>query len=133
MITLSIRQPWAWLIVNGHKDIENRDWHTYRTGQVLIHAGKTMARRYYDDVLYSLEVDTDVPKAVIDSIPAYEALERGGVVGVATIAGCVIASDSPWFQGPYGFVMRDARPLPFFAVNGKLGLFDVRGVDLGHA
>lgn len=22
--TLTIRQPWAWLIVNGHKDIENR-------------------------------------------------------------------------------------------------------------
>jgi hypothetical protein len=35
---LSIRQPWAWLIVQGDKDIENRST-TYRR-RVLIHAGK---------------------------------------------------------------------------------------------
>ena len=36
---LSIRQPWAELIVRGHKDVENRTWrHSYR-GPVLIHAG----------------------------------------------------------------------------------------------
>ena len=37
---LSIQQPWAWLIVNGHKDIENRDWRTNFRGPVAIHAGK---------------------------------------------------------------------------------------------
>ncbi|MEI3544750.1 MAG: ASCH domain-containing protein [Alphaproteobacteria bacterium] len=37
---LSIRQPWAWLIVNGYKDIENRTWPTHFRGKVLIHAGK---------------------------------------------------------------------------------------------
>lgn len=25
---ISIRQPWAWLILNAGKDIENRDWPT---------------------------------------------------------------------------------------------------------
>jgi hypothetical protein len=44
MRTLSIRQPWAWLIVNGHKPVENRDWATSFRGPVLIHAGLTMAR-----------------------------------------------------------------------------------------
>jgi len=28
MKALSIRQPWAWLIIAGHKDIENRSWGT---------------------------------------------------------------------------------------------------------
>jgi len=37
---LSIRQPWAWLIVNGWKDIENREWSTRFRGRLLIHAGK---------------------------------------------------------------------------------------------
>ena len=32
-IALSIRQPWAWLIVNGYKDIENRDWKTHYRGR----------------------------------------------------------------------------------------------------
>jgi hypothetical protein len=28
MKALSLMQPWAWLMVNGHKDIENRNWAT---------------------------------------------------------------------------------------------------------
>jgi ASCH domain-containing protein len=28
MKALSVRQPWAWLIVNGYKEVENRDWAT---------------------------------------------------------------------------------------------------------
>src|ERR1051326_1498970 len=37
---LSVRQPWAWLIIYGGKDIENRDWPTSHRGPTLIHAGK---------------------------------------------------------------------------------------------
>jgi hypothetical protein len=40
MRTLSIRQPWAGLIVAGIKDIENRSWSTSYRGPILIHAGK---------------------------------------------------------------------------------------------
>ncbi|MCP4687042.1 MAG: ASCH domain-containing protein, partial [Desulfobacterales bacterium] len=40
MKALSIRQPWAWLIANGYKDIENRSWRTSFRGEFLIHAGK---------------------------------------------------------------------------------------------
>lgn len=35
MKALSIRQPWAWLIANGHKDIENRTWQEMRD---VVHA-----------------------------------------------------------------------------------------------
>jgi hypothetical protein len=41
MKALSIMQPWAWLIVNGLKDIENRKWSTDFRGEFLVHAGKT--------------------------------------------------------------------------------------------
>lgn len=37
MKALSILQPWAWLIVNGNKDIENRNWHTRFRGRFLVH------------------------------------------------------------------------------------------------
>ena len=40
MKALSIRQPWAWLIVNAYKDIENRTWSTDFRGRVYVHAGK---------------------------------------------------------------------------------------------
>ena len=38
MLALSIRQPWAWLILRAGKDVENRDWSTKVRGRVLIHA-----------------------------------------------------------------------------------------------
>jgi ASCH domain len=125
MRALSIRQPWAWLIVEGHKDIENRDWSTAFRGPVLIHAGKTMARVYYNAV--ALEIDKLFGSGEI-VLPPYEALERGGVVGVANITGCVTESESPWFQGEFGFVLSDARPLPFHEFKGQLGYFDVPGL-----
>ena len=37
---LSVRQPWAWLIMQGFKPIENRTWRTNYRGKLYIHAGK---------------------------------------------------------------------------------------------
>ena len=45
MKALSIRQPWAWLIVHGRKDIENRSWRTKFRGRFLVHAAQGMTRR----------------------------------------------------------------------------------------
>lgn len=46
MKALSIRQPWAWLIANGHKDIENRTSHTNFRGDFLIHASKKFEGKF---------------------------------------------------------------------------------------
>jgi hypothetical protein len=117
MKALSIKQPWAWLIVNGFKDIENRDWRhqpKFR-GRFLIHAGKRSA--ILDDRFIKLcrrrriEIPEDLP--------------LGGIVGHAEIVHVVTASRSPWFFGPLGFVLRNARPLPFMPYNGQLNFFDV--------
>lgn len=43
MRALSVRQPWAWAIVNGHKRIENRTWAPRYRGTLLIHASKSKA------------------------------------------------------------------------------------------
>jgi hypothetical protein len=116
MKALSIRQPWAWLIVNGYKDIENRDWPTRFRGPVLIHAGKTMDREGYEEVF---DAYPDVP------LPPIESLERGGIVGQGDIIDCVTQSASRWFVGRFGFVMKNGQPLPFRPLSGKLGFFAV--------
>jgi len=123
MIALSIRQPWAWLIVHAGKDIENRCWATKFRGRVLVHAAKGMTKREYEDVdefLYSCSL----PESDI-LLPEFAELERGGVIGSVEIADCVEDSDSPWFFGKYGFVLRDPKPLPFTPWKGQLGFFDV--------
>lgn len=112
MKALSIMQPWAWLIVAGHKDIENRSWPTSFRGPVLIHAGKRMDPDF-DDAQDWLCPDIERPCD----------FDTGGIVGEAEIVGCVTDSASRWFYGPYGFIIRNARPLPFRPCRGMLGFF----------
>lgn len=124
---LSIRQPWAWCIINAGKDIENRDWPTRYRGAVAIHAAKGMTRDEYEDCLdtcHGISLRSPFPAGL--EMPAFEALERGGIVGVAEIADCVSASRSPWFFGRYGFVLRNVESVPFIPVKGALGFFDWR-------
>lgn len=56
-------------------------------------------------------------------MPTFETLERGGIVGSVEIVDCVEESDSAWFEGRFGFLLRDPRPLPFLPCKGQLGLF----------
>lgn len=118
MKALSIRQPWAWLIVHGFKPVENRDWPTRYRGPCLIHASKGMTREDYEDAC-------DLAQTQGITIPAPHELERGGIVGVANVTDCVTDSPSRWFFGKFGFVLVDAKPLPFLPINGRLGFFNV--------
>lgn len=118
-VALSIMQPWAGLIVNGLKDIENRSWSTRFRGPVLIHAGKKLDGDAMDSV------DAGMHPVTFDDLEGHYGLvyPRGGIVGVAEIVDCVSASRSPWFVGDFGFVIRNARPLPFIPCKGALGFF----------
>lgn len=127
MKALSIRQPWAWLIINGGKNIENRTWPTKFRGQVLVHAAKGMTRAEYDDA--SLRVAMAIDSKI--QIPAFEVLERGGIIGSVEVVDCVQQSESPWFMGPHGFVLWNRKPLPFRPLKGALGFFNVPDEVMG--
>lgn len=121
---LSIRQPWAWLILHGGKDIENRDWPTKRRGRVLVHAAKGMTLDEWGSAWTFSHGTGANPKAHAAGLTA-KTIERGGIVGSVEIVDCVEDSDSRWFMGRYGFVLRDPRPLPFVPWKGALGFFNV--------
>lgn len=42
MKALTIKEPWASLIVNGYKEYEFRSWKTNYRGKILIHTGMSM-------------------------------------------------------------------------------------------
>ena len=119
MKALSIRQPWAWLILNAGKDIENRNWKTNLRGRILIHAAKGMTMNEYVAVANYVKL-----AGVEAKLPAFEDMQRGGIVGSVEIVDCVSESDSPWFMGKYGFVLRDPRSTPFHPMKGRLMFFD---------
>ena len=127
MKTLSIMQPWAWLIVNGHKDIENRDWSPTNyglkfRGKFLVHAGKKIdsSRRDYGDFWNDIWTEHRIP------MPPYDELQTGGIVGMSEILDVVDEHKSPWFFGPKGLVLGRSRVLPFMPYKGQLGFFDVQ-------
>lgn len=77
----------------------------------------------YDDYLRAKKIVSEFETMIISV-----SLEKFGVAGGGWRAGCVGSlqrTESPWFGGPYGFVLRGARPLPFVPCRGRLGLYDV--------
>src|SRR6266704_3971421 len=129
MKALSIQQPWAYLICQGHKDIENRDWNTVYRGLVLIHAGKQVDGKFFANdgkTVFLPYAERVCGNAVAAIMPQnFEDYERGGIVGYATLKEVVTKSDSPWFRGKYGFVLTQRHSVDFIPLRGQLGLFDV--------
>lgn len=119
MKALSVRQPWAWLIVNGWKNVENRTWATKVRGRILIHAAKGMTRGDYEAcLLFIASMGMAVP------VPSFNDLDRGGIVGETTILDCVHHHHSEWFTGPWGFVLDESYPHLFIPCKGALGIFE---------
>lgn len=129
MKALSVRQPWAWLIIRPDvtdpverkrlwaarliKDVENRTWPTSRRGRFEIHA----SRQFDYDAYCRLRVDGI-------TLPPTSAFLRGGIIGTAILVGCVKHHPSPWFEGPWGFLLSDPQPVEFRPMQGALGFFD---------
>lgn len=155
---LSLRQPWAWLVIRPDvtdpaararlyelgqiKTIENRDWPTNYRGELLIHAGKKLTVPDYDAALLFIEAFVCPSLAAI--VPDIGELQTGGLVGRVNLVDCVKAHPSPWFTGGfadpnpggvaeghgtgYGFVLANAQPMPFVPWKGRKDFFNVRGV-----
>ncbi len=130
MKCLSIRQPWAWLIVAGWKRIENRGWKTRCRGRLALHAAARLGGSW-DDVL--------LPHGI--ALPSLQELPRGALVGTVELVDCLRIEelpperrDDPHAVGPWCWLLADPRPLAQpIPCKGRLGLWDVpalRAVDL---
>lgn len=120
VLTLSIQQPWAWAIFSQPperpaqippKDVENRTWFTPVRGWIQIHASKRYDERGARWIYEEFGI-------------RHPDLPLGGIVGCVRLVNCVRLSASPWFCGPWGFVLADPYPLPFRPCPGQLKFFE---------
>lgn len=114
---LSIKQPWAWAIINKGKDIENRTWNTKFRGAFYVHAGKTIDKSAPSWLL------KEFYKANLDG---RDSASMGGIVGYVELTDVVTESKSKWFQGPIGFKIKNPMPMVFVPMKGQLGFFEVK-------
>ena len=112
---LSIRQPWAWLIVNGLKDVENRPRRTHFRGPLLIHASLSLDSYTEENIAWlKTRYGVEIPSE----------LDTGGIVGIVDVVDCVESHKSKWFnKGSFGWVVTNPRRLRFRPCKGALGLF----------
>jgi ASCH domain len=126
---LSIKQPWASLVLRGLKTIEIRKWNTPRRGRIFIHTGRIADDRE--------EGWSCVPKKR-DSLTK----KLGGLIGSVELVDVIryttaeefradVAlhyNDPDWFVPPvlYGFRFREPRIEPFRSIPGNVRFFKVK-------
>src|SRR5512133_3875500 len=120
---LSLKQPFAELVIDGRKTIETRTWNTKFRGEFLIHSSKTIDEK-------------SAKKLNIDCCR----LTKGALIGCAFLYDVKKYSNRQQyvedqdkhltdnFSPPkYGFFLKDARrldkPIP---LTGKLGFFHIK-------
>ncbi len=120
---LSVRQPWAHAILSGGKTVENRSWPTDLRGPMALHAGRSMEPNDIDAFFEFIQnrglSGPWVTRDMVDRLP------RGAIVGVVDIVDCVRVSTSPWFEGPYGFVLANPRPIAPIPFRGAQKFFEL--------
>lgn len=107
---LSIRQPWAWLICAGYKDIENRSRRSHFRGRFHVHASLGTCLRGID---FARRLGIRLPR-----------LQSGGIIGSVDMVDCVETHESIWFIGPFGYVLEAPAFSDFLPCRGQLGFFN---------
>jgi len=148
MKALSIRRPWAYMIIYGIpyavsvqnpngstslensgkvilKNIENRNW--------ALPQGFSLPQRIYvhigtreDPIEEVLNLFHKLGLPYGSAMMMYSnLLPRGAIIGEVTITEQVTESKNPWFTGKYGFVLADPKPYEDpVPCRGRLGFFE---------
>lgn len=133
LVALSVKQPWAALLVAGVKTVEVRTWPAARRGPLLIHAAKVPDPRPEGWALVTPEL-SDLAQL------------RGGIIGAGELTNCVRYNtveafseaagahrNAPeWFRpaGLFGFVFQNLRPIAYHPCLGRTMFFAVEGIAL---
>ena len=120
MKVLSLKQPWAELVVDGKKKIELRKWNTKFRGEFFIHASRipdSDAMKRFDFKENSLPLGFIIGKAKLVDVKKYE--NKTDFLNDKNLH----LATSDW--GEYGFLLNDVerldKPVPAL---GKLGFWE---------
>lgn len=127
MKTLSIKNPWGYLIAKGIKDVENRSWPTKYRGEILIHVSqKWDSRAWFINSLLTSEqwqsLNDDCRRQIME-----QTFTTSAIIGSVEIVDCIQNSKSIWAEsGQWHWVLKNPKLFerPILNVKGKLGLWE---------
>lgn len=125
MKVLSIKEPWASLIMNNIKKIETRSWKTNYRGELFIHA--------------SLSTKNDLNSEVQDLIKNMK-LNNGYIICKCKLVDCVYMTEEfidniknnnhteyicgDYQIGRYAWILDDIEVIELIEAKGKLGIWN---------
>lgn len=125
MKVLSIKEPWASLIMNGTKKIETRSWKTKYRGEIYIHASLSKAKITKPEV-YELIKDMN--------------FKCGYIICKCNLVDCIYMTDEyvndmktnhfeeyicgHYEVGRYAWIVEDVKVIEPIEAKGKLGLWN---------
>lgn len=125
MKVLSIKEPWASLIMNGTKKIETRSWKTKYRGEIYIHASSSKAKITKPEV-YELIKDMN--------------FKCGYIICKCNLVDCIYMTDEyvndmkinhyeeyicgHYEVGRYAWIAEDVKVIEPIEAKGKLGLWN---------
>lgn len=141
MKTLSVKQPWAYLLCSGIKDIENRTWKLpkkYKGERVLIHASGAKMKSLFSCL-------TKEQLELANSKLGYEydfdkVFAKSAIIGSVRFVDCVVNHESIWSEKSHyevNLALHPLRPIynwvvadpilfdnPILNVKGKLSFWE---------
>lgn len=122
MKALSLKQPWAELILQGKKTIETRTWNTSFRGRFLIHASLTPnAERMAEFGFTNLPLGAIVGEAELVDVKEY-ADKQAWDADEDKHFGRLAA----WTKKRYGYLLKNVKRVTPKPCKGKLNFFEVQ-------
>lgn len=123
MKVLSIKEPWASLIINGYKEYEFRTWKTNYRGKILIHTSKNIEKeniKRFQKMNLKYKLGCIIGEAeIVDCVPLTEEFENSLVKENKLVYGG--AKD----RGGYAWKLKNIKKLDTpIEINGHLGLWN---------
>ena len=130
MKVLTLKQPWASLVVEGYKEYEFRTWKTKYRGDFLVHAGLGVDKEALKRFEY---LNLDYPK--------------GCIIGKVTLTDCLLVDDNLKEElkrknenvylgainkeiDEYAFKLENVKKIEPIYVKGKLGFWEYDCQDI---
>jgi len=119
MKALSLKQPYAELVVSGKKKIELRKWNTHFRGKFLVHASKTPQKEAMEEFGFkNLPTGCIVGKAYLTDVKIYTSTKDLNKDKNHHLA------SKKW--GKYGFILKNAERTKNIPCKGQLNFWEVK-------
>lgn len=131
---ITVKQPWAHLIVENIKDVENRTWKTKHRGEIYIHTSKNAFDSWslnyiknMDGLLYQYIIDYF---GIKNSKITKHQEQFGSIIGKTNIIDVIDDSNSIWaMKDSSHWILKDSEridnPIP---CNGQLNVWNFSGI-----